>query len=100
MPVTVKIPTIMRRHVGGESTVQGSGQTLGEVLADLEARYPGLTGDIVAEGGALHRLVNVYVNGEDVRFLGSLQTQVNEGDTVAILPAVAGGAVSVPARAS
>jgi sulfur-carrier protein len=92
MAVTVKIPTILRDHVGGAQAVRAEGgRTLGELLGDLESRYPGLSGRIVTPEGRLHRFVNLYVNDEDVRYLGSLETPVSEGDTVAILPAVAGG---------
>lgn len=91
MPVTVRIPTILRKHVGGEAIVEGRGRTVGELLDDLEARYPGLKGGIVDDRGTLHRFVNVYVNAEDVRYLGALEASLGEGDTVAILPAVAGG---------
>jgi molybdopterin synthase sulfur carrier subunit len=89
--VTVKIPTILRKHVGGEPTVQGKGRTVGDLLDDLESRYPGLKRGVVDEGGHLLRFVNVYLNAEDIRYLGSLQAEVGEGDTVSILPAVAGG---------
>ena len=65
--------------------------TLRELLMGLEDRYPGFTQTIVDQDGGLHRFVNLYVNDEDVRYLGSLETEVNEGDTVSILPAVAGG---------
>ena len=92
MPVEVKIPTIMRSSTGGDPTVTGHGATLREVLEDLESRYPGLTGNVVTEDGGLHRFVNVYVNEEDVRYLGALETEIGEGDVVSILPAVAGGA--------
>ena len=98
MPVTVKIPTIMRPHVGGAPTVEGSGATVGDLVADLERRYPGLAGQIVTADGGLHRFVNLYVNNEDVRYLGALETEVNEGDTVAILPAVAGGELLAASR--
>jgi molybdopterin synthase sulfur carrier subunit len=91
MPVKVKIPTIMREHVDGRPVVEGTGVTVRELLVDLEDRYPGLTKNIVTENGGLHRFVNLYVNNEDVRYLGSLDTEVGEGDTVSILPAVAGG---------
>jgi MoaD family protein len=89
--VRVKLPTILRKHTGGEGLVEGQGTTLREVLSDLESRYPGITQSVVSEGGGLHRFVNVYVNSEDVRYLGALETEVGEGDTVSILPAVAGG---------
>ena len=91
MAVMVKLPTLLRGHAGGRAQVQGSGGTLREVFQDLEATYPGITQRLVTEDGGLARFVNVYVNDEDVRFLGSLETEVGEGDTVAILPAVAGG---------
>ena len=91
MPVRVKLPTILRPHAAGEASVEGSGSNLREVLLDLEARYPGLTAGVVSPDGDLHRFVNVYVNDEDVRYTGALETKVGEGDTVSILPAVAGG---------
>jgi sulfur-carrier protein len=91
MSVQVKLPTILRKHAGGEPKVSAEGATLREVLQDLEARYPGLTKNVLAEDGGLHRFINVYLNDEDVRYLGSLETQIDEGDTVSILPAVAGG---------
>jgi MoaD family protein len=91
MAVQVKLPTILRKHAGGEPKVSAEGATLREVLQDLEARYPGVTKNVLADDGGLHRFVNVYLNDEDVRYLGSLETEVGEGDTVSILPAVAGG---------
>jgi sulfur-carrier protein len=91
MPVTVKIPTILRRHVGDKPIVEGEGGTLRDLLNDLDRRYPGIKNSIVTDDGDLHRFVNLYVNDEDVRYLGSLDTKVEEGDTVSILPAVAGG---------
>jgi molybdopterin synthase sulfur carrier subunit len=90
--VKVKIPTMMREAVGGRPVVEGDGETVRDVIQDIERRYPALAGSIVGEDGGLHRFVNVYLNSEDVRYLGSLETEVSEGDTVAILPAVAGGA--------
>ena len=93
MAVRVKVPTLLRGQVGGAAVVEADGAgTLRQVLDDLEARYPGLKARIVTDDGSLHRFVNVYVNDEDVRYLGALETPVDEGDTVSILPAVAGGA--------
>jgi MoaD family protein len=89
--INVKLPTLLRAHAGGEPQVQVEGATLGEALATLGERYPDLVRSIRGEDGALHRHVNVYVNGEDVRYLGALETPLGDGDTVAILPAVAGG---------
>jgi molybdopterin synthase sulfur carrier subunit len=91
VPVRVRIPTIMRGQVGGEPVVRAEGRTVRALLEDLEARYPGIKRSIVDDDGALHRFVNVYVNDEDVRFLGAMDAPVGEGDTVSILPAVAGG---------
>jgi molybdopterin synthase sulfur carrier subunit len=91
MPVTVKIPTILRQHVGGEPTVRGEGRTVRDLLENLDGRYPGIKRGILNDDGHLHRFVNLYVNGEDVRYSGSLDTEISEGDTIAILPAVAGG---------
>jgi molybdopterin synthase sulfur carrier subunit len=89
--VQVKIPTIMRRHTGGEAVLTGEGITVRDVLRQLEERFPGLTKNVVTEDGDLHRFVNVYVNDEDVRYLGALETEVKDGDVLSILPAVAGG---------
>ena len=91
MSVTVKLPTILRKHAAGEARVGADGATLRDVLGNLEDRYPGITKNVISEDGGLHRFINVYVNDEDVRYLGSLETEVKEGDTVSILPAVAGG---------
>ena len=91
MSVTVKLPTILRKHAAGEARVNADGDTLSDVLHDLEAKYPGITRNVLTDDGGLHRFINVYVNDEDVRYLGSLETNVSESDTVSILPAVAGG---------
>jgi MoaD family protein len=90
MTVTVSIPTILRTHTGGEKRVNASGDTLQAVITDLEAKYSGITERIV-DGDKLHRFVNIYVNDEDVRFSGGLGTEISDGDSVTILPAVAGG---------
>jgi MoaD family protein len=91
MPVEVKIPPMLRTHVGGERLLEAQSGTLREVLADLGKRYTGLAEQVFSEDGSLHRFVNVYVNDEDVRFIDGLDTKVGDGDKVAILPAVAGG---------
>jgi len=92
MAVRVKVPTIMRKFVGGQAIVEASeGGTLRELIDVLDGRYPGIRGSILDGDGGLRRFVNVYVNDEDVRYLGALETEVQEGDTVSILPAVAGG---------
>lgn len=100
MSIEVRIPTVLRSHTGGAKVVEGSGETVSELLADLDARHPGLRARLVTPEGGLHRFVNVYVNDEDIRFLAALGTKVSDGDTVTILPAVAGGAFGLAALAA
>jgi sulfur-carrier protein len=90
MAVTVKIPTQLRAATDGEASAEVEGTTVGEVLDALYDRYDDLR-DRIAEDGGLRRFVNVYVGGEDIRFLDGLDTSVEDGDEVTILPAVAGG---------
>ena len=90
MSVVVSIPTILRTHTGGEKRVNAAGDTLAAIIADLESNYSGISGRLV-DNGKLHRFVNIYVNDEDVRFSGGLETAIAAGDSVTILPAVAGG---------
>lgn len=90
MAVSVKIPTQLRAATGGDATAQVEGATVGEVLDSLYERYDELRDRIAGDGG-LRRFVNVYVGGEDIRFLDGLETEVQDGDEVTILPAVAGG---------
>jgi molybdopterin synthase sulfur carrier subunit len=90
--VEVRLPTLLRTAAGGKTTVTADGSTIGEVLANLQEAYPGMTGQVLTDQGELHRFVNVYVNDDDVRYLDKLGTKVVDGDTVSILPAVAGGA--------
>jgi sulfur-carrier protein len=91
MAVTVKIPTQLRAVTAGDAEAQAAGGTVGEVLDDLFDRYEELR-QRICEDGTLRRFVNVYVGGEDIRFLSGLETEVSDGDEVTILPAVAGGA--------
>lgn len=91
MPVEVRLPTVLRSSAGGSSLVAVTGATIGEVLRDLVEAYPAMAGQVLTEDGALHRFVNVYLNDDDVRYLDQLDTKVADGDTVSILPAVAGG---------
>lgn len=91
MAVQVKVPTILRRLTNGVPLVEGEGSTIRDVLHDLDARYPGFARSVITGDGDLHRFINVYLNDEDVRYLGSLETGVSQGDIVSILPAVAGG---------
>jgi len=94
----VKVPTILRTHTGGEGVVSGDGATVREILEDLDARYPGFRARVVSDDGGLYRFVNLYVNDEDVRYLGALETEVKDGDILSILPAVAGGSLTQPWR--
>jgi MoaD family protein len=91
MAIEVRIPTILRSYTGGAKSVEGSGTTLDDLLSNLDAEHDGLR-DRLVDGENLRRFVNVYLNDEDVRFLGGLKTPVSDGDTVTVLPAVAGGA--------
>ena len=100
MAIEVRIPTILRNYTGGAKSVEGAGDTVAALLSDLDARHPGLRGRLVTDEGALHRFVNVYVNDEDVRFLGALDAKLHDGDSVTILPAVAGGAFAFAAAAA
>jgi molybdopterin synthase sulfur carrier subunit len=91
MAIEVRIPTILRTYTDGQKAVEGTGTTLDELFTDLDSRHAGLR-DRVVDGGALRRFVNVYLNDEDVRFLDGIATKLTDGDSVTILPAVAGGA--------
>ena len=91
MSVTVRVPTTLRTLTAGESSVEVDGATLADVLATLEAAHPGFQDRLLDEDGKLRRFVNVFVADDDVRFLDGLETQVPDGETVSIVPAVAGG---------
>jgi len=94
VPIPVNLPTVLRSHAGGAKTVSVEGSTVGEVLSALVGEYPGLSGQVIDEGGNLHKFVNVYLNDDDVRYLSALDTPVKGSDEISILPAVAGGAVA------
>ena len=91
MSVVVRLPTVLRSIAGGVSSVEATGNTIGEVLEDLMRRYPQMQAQVLTGEGSLQKFVNVYVNDDDVRYLDQLDTKVENGDTVSILPAVAGG---------
>ncbi|WP_255953061.1 MoaD/ThiS family protein [Streptomyces odontomachi] len=95
MAIEVRIPTILRQYTDGAKAVEGSGETLAELFADLETRHAGIRARLIDadKGDQLRRFVNVYLNDEDVRFLDGINTKVSDGDSVTILPAVAGGRV-------
>jgi molybdopterin synthase sulfur carrier subunit len=91
VPQTVIIPTPLRRFTGGEETVQVEGKTIGDVFDQLEAQYPGIRSRLCEENGELRRFINVYLDGEDIRFLDKLETSVGEKAEISIVPAIAGG---------
>ena len=91
MTIEVRIPTILRTYTGGEKAVSADGASLSALIDDLESNHPGLKERLI-EDGDLRRFVNVYVNDEDVRFIGGLEAELSDGDQVTVLPAVAGGA--------
>jgi molybdopterin converting factor small subunit len=91
VPVEVRVPTVLRKDAGGQSTIKANGATIGEVFDDVVRQFPLLAGKVVTEEGKLHRFVNVYRNDEDVRFRGGLEAPVSDDDVISILPAVAGG---------
>jgi molybdopterin synthase sulfur carrier subunit len=97
MPVTVRIPTPLRKFTGGAESVEANGATIGALVQDLESRHAGLKERICDEAGKVRRFVNVYVNGDDIRFLNSLDTPLKDGDEVSIVPAIAGGSPLRPA---
>ncbi|CAJ60155.1 MULTISPECIES: MoaD/ThiS family protein [Frankia] len=100
MAVQVRVPTILRSYTGGSKLVEGTGDTVAALFLDLDSRHSGLRGRLVTgeDGAELHRFVNIYVNDEDVRFLGGLDAKLNDGDEVTILPAVAGGSTASSPR--
>jgi sulfur-carrier protein len=89
--VEVRIPTVFRKYTDGRDVVELSAGTIAQLVDQLEDRYPGIRRQLITEDGTLHRFVNVYVNDEDARYLQQLDTPVDEGDTVSLLPSVAGG---------
>ena len=88
----VRIPTVFRKFTGGESSVELEPGTVSDLISQLERRYPGMSEQLLTPEGDLHRFINVYVNDEDARYLEKLDTKVTDGDTVSLLPSVAGGA--------
>jgi molybdopterin converting factor small subunit len=91
VPVEIRLPTVLRAAADGQASVSVDGATVGEVFNSLVGQYPGLRGNLLDDAGGLHKFVNVYTNDEDIRYLEGLDTKVNDGDVLSILPAVAGG---------
>jgi molybdopterin synthase sulfur carrier subunit len=90
MAVTVRVPTPLRR-IAGAAMVQGDGGTVGALIDDLETKYPGFRDRLCDDDGTLKRFINLYVNGEDIRYASGLETSLKDGDEVSIIPAVSGG---------
>lgn len=91
MPTSVRIPTPLRKLTNNEEVVSADGTTIGEILTDLDGKFPGLGERICDESGNVRRFVNIFVNDEDIRFLEERDTKINEGDEISIVPAIAGG---------
>ena len=92
MASTVRIPTVLRPATGGQATATATGATIGAVLSELSELYPGVRDQLFNGDGSLHKFLNVYVNDDDVRYIGGLDAPVRDGDEITLLPAVAGGA--------
>jgi molybdopterin synthase sulfur carrier subunit len=89
--VAVRIPTVFRKFTRGDAQVDLEPGTVGELIGQLDSRYPGFRRQVLTDDGSLHRFVNVYLNDEDIRYIQKLDTKATEGDTVSLLPSVAGG---------
>jgi len=87
----VRIPTPLRKFTGGADEVAASGSTVGQIVADMDGRFPGIRERLCEADGRVRRFVNIYVNGDDIRFLANLDTAVQDNDEVSIVPAIAGG---------
>lgn len=92
MTASVRIPTVLRAALGGDATIAVEGSTVGQVIEELTTAHPAVKGQLLNDDGTLHRFLNVYVNDDDVRYLGGVDTPVANGDEITLLPAVAGGA--------
>lgn len=92
MSIAVRIPTVMRTNVGGNSVVECTGNTIAEVLEDLTVKYPDIKNVLFKEQDVLHKYVNLYLDEDDIRYIGGLEAQIGEAKELTILPAVAGGA--------
>jgi sulfur-carrier protein len=91
MAVTVRVPTPMRRVAGGKRDVSADGENVSAVIEDLERQYPGFKDRLMDESGDLRRFINIYINGEDIRYAQGIDTPLKAGDELSIIPAVSGG---------
>ncbi len=92
MSVMVRVPTPLRKAVGGARDVAATGPTVGALIEDLERQFPGIKDRLCEEEGVLRKFINIYVNGEDIRYAHGIDTPVKDGDELSIIPAVSGGA--------
>lgn len=91
MGIQVRIPTPLRKLTNGESEVEANGADISELIDDLEKNYPGIKGKLCEENGNVRKFLNIYLNDDDIRFMDSLATEVRDGDSVSLIPAIAGG---------
>jgi molybdopterin converting factor small subunit len=91
VPVDVRLPTILRPAAEGQAMVAAEGATVGEVFEDLIRQHPGLRDQLLTDGGEIHRHLNIFLNDDDIRYLGKLEAKVGDRDTLTLMPAVAGG---------
>ena len=91
MGVNVRIPTPLRKITDGKSEVEARGSNILEIIEDLEASYPGIKGKLCEENGSVRKFLNIYINDDDIRFMDSLDTEVRDGDSISLIPAIAGG---------
>ncbi len=91
MAVSVRVPTPLRRFTAGADEVTAAGASIKAVIEDLERRYPGIRERLLDENGDIRRFVNIYLNGDDIRFLDAINSKVKDGDGISIVPAIAGG---------
>jgi molybdopterin synthase sulfur carrier subunit len=92
VPIAIRLPTVLRPSAGGQATIDAEGATVGEVFDDLIRQHPGLKTQLLTDQGELHRHLNVFLNDDDIRYLGKLDAKVGDADTLTLMPAVAGGA--------
>ncbi len=91
MSVTVQVTSVIQKAVNGQRAIEAEGGSIGELIANIDEAYPGFAGQVSNGNGELHRFVNIYLNDEDIRFLGGKDTEISDGDVISILPALAGG---------
>lgn len=92
MPVKVLVTSVIQKVVDNQRAFTSEGRTIGELISNIDSRYPGFREQLADEKGELHRFVNIYLNDEDIRYLKGADTELTDGDEVSILPALAGGA--------